>query len=204
MARIRVGDRIRTIHPLSGHDLEGVVKSVQQSNTQDSEKQRIKGDFGRAVYAFVSFDYGKDERVAIELLEKISVRSTTGATKVSFSAQKITKGAQLEPGKSQVISPVIELGTRAIESIAESDFKVCASLTHFPPPANGSIAVSTIYEGESGKVEAKRVKGNIYYYLRRTGNRGQQESIYLAARWPKAIDVLARYCSIAPREGMPF
>jgi hypothetical protein len=204
MAKIKAGDRIRTIHPLSGHDLEGVVKSVQQSNTQDSDKQRIRGDFGRAVYALVSFDYGKDEPVAIELLEKISVRSITSAAKAKVGTQKIKLGAQLEPIEDEVIHPVIELGNYPIQTSSVGGFEVPSSLTHLAPSVNGSVAVSSIYPNGVGSIEAKRVKGNIYYYLRRTGSRGQQESIYLASRWPKAIDVLARYCSIAPREGVPF
>jgi hypothetical protein len=198
--KLKPGDRIRTIHPLSGANLEGVVKNVvNRSHAYDGETN-IKPAF----YALVSFDHSKDEWVAIELLEKISGRSIASSTKVTFMAQKITKGAQLEPAAGGQIPPVIELGTQAIESIAEKGVEVCASLTHLPPLVNGSIAVSSIYEGEPGKVEAKRVKGNIYYYLRRTGSRGQQESIYLAARWPKAIDVLARYCVTKPLEGMPF
>jgi hypothetical protein len=200
MARIKRGDRIRTTHPLSGADLEGVVKNVVNRSHSYSGETDIKPAF----YALVSFDHSKDEWVAIELLEKVASRSIASSTKVTFMAQKITKGAQPQPVAGEQIPPVIELGNYPFQTSPASGFEVPSSLTHFPPSVNSSVAVSSIYPDGVGSIEAKRVKGNIYYYLRRTGSRGQQESIYLAARWPKAIDVLARYCVTKPREGMPF
>jgi hypothetical protein len=59
MTRIKVGDRIRTIHP-AGHDLLGEVVELVKRSTEV-----------KARYAVVQFEVGKPERVAIELIEKV-------------------------------------------------------------------------------------------------------------------------------------
>jgi hypothetical protein len=161
--KIKVGDRVTTIHPLTHRQLVGVVDRLK-------DFRPIYGDIAEgqpAVKGLVTFDHGQ-EWVSIELLRKVAA-------------------GELKPVINACVIKDREMG---IETITQQGIDDSISLSLIPPLPGCSIAVSTIYPGSSGSVECKRLKRKDYYYLRRRSQNQRWESIYLSGDWQKALNRL--------------